>query len=205
MKPSADTSLTAELKQATAEAHRRVEKNRLVQKILAGSISDQLLRKYLTALLPVYNHLESALSQLAEGSRFSGLYDERLCRYRAIVNDLGNIDEKNISENSLSQWVQRAIKENEFSLVAICYVRYLGDLNGGQILLRSIEKSDAISSETGLSFFRFESIPDMKEFISAYRSKINRLELTAAGRRQVIACAVEFFNRHDDLFNQISV
>jgi heme oxygenase len=67
-------------------------------------------------------------------------------------------------------------------LIAHIYTRYLGDLNGGQILKRLMAKSLQLDNEA-LSFFDFPDIADMDSFKAGYRAAIDRSadEIAAIG------------------------
>jgi heme oxygenase len=57
-------------------------------------------------------------------------------------------------------------------LIAHVYTRYLGDLNGGQILKRLLGQSLGLEADA-LSFFDFPGIADMSQFKADYRSAID--------------------------------
>ncbi|GIE34067.1 heme oxygenase [Actinoplanes italicus] len=61
--------------------------------------------------------------------------------------------------------------------IAHHYVRYLGDLSGGQMIGRTLAKHYGLG-EAGTSFYRFEQIPDPRAYKIAYRERLDALDLT---------------------------
>ena len=60
-------------------------------------------------------------------------------------------------------------------IIAHAYVRYLGDLNGGQILKRVLGKTLGLGAES-LTFYDFPHIADLPAFTRQYRSRFDRSE-----------------------------
>jgi heme oxygenase len=61
--------------------------------------------------------------------------------------------------------------------IAHHYVRYLGDLSGGQMIGRTLSKHYGLG-EAGTSFYRFDRIPDPRAYKIAYRERLDALDLT---------------------------
>jgi heme oxygenase len=61
--------------------------------------------------------------------------------------------------------------------IAHHYVRYLGDLSGGQMIGRTLSKHYGLG-EAGTSFYRFDRIPDPRAYKIAYRERLDALNLT---------------------------
>jgi heme oxygenase len=61
--------------------------------------------------------------------------------------------------------------------IAHHYVRYLGDLSGGQMIGRTLSKHYGLG-EAGTSFYRFEQITDPRAYKIAYRERLDALNLT---------------------------
>ena len=85
-------------------------------------------------------------------------------------------------------------------LVAHAYVRYLGDLSGGQILRRIV----AESMDAPTAFYQFGSPENAQALRAAFRQGLDRMELDAETSEAVVAEAVAAFERHLKLFDELA-
>ena len=89
-------------------------------------------------------------------------------------------------------------------LVAHHYVRYLGDLSGGQILGRAIARVYDLPERTGTSAYFFEEIASPKGFKEEYRAALDALPWDAEERARVADEANVAFHCNAELFHQLS-
>ena len=69
--------------------------------------------------------------------------------------------------------------------MAHAYVRYLGDLSGGQMMGRSVAKTyDA--GEAGTNFYNFKDVADVNGRKNAYRAVLTALPLTPKEQDEVV-------------------
>ena len=85
-------------------------------------------------------------------------------------------------------------------LVAHAYVRYLGDLSGGQILRRIV--ADGMGAPA--AFYQFGSPDNAQALRAAFRQGLDRIELDAETSDAVVAEAVTAFERHLKLFDELA-
>ena len=71
--------------------------------------------------------------------------------------------------------------------VAHHYVRYLGDLSGGQIIRRALERHYGAVGRLGASFFVFDQIDKLKPFRDHYRGLLDRVVITADDRERLVS------------------
>ncbi|MET0676473.1 MAG: biliverdin-producing heme oxygenase, partial [Bradyrhizobium sp.] len=69
--------------------------------------------------------------------------------------------------------IRQASEGTGVRLIAHAYARYLGDLSGGQILRKLIQRSLDLPP-AALTFYDFPKIPDIAAFKADYRSAIER-------------------------------
>jgi heme oxygenase len=93
-------------------------------------------------------------------------------------------------------------------LLAHAYVRYLGDLHGGQLLRRCVARvlqAEAVHAETapGLAFYDFGSPARVAELISSLRAGLNAATVDDAEADALAQEARLGFAWHIDLFQEL--
>ena len=89
--------------------------------------------------------------------------------------------------------VTAAAKGSGDRLIGHAYVRYFGDLNGGQILKRRLETSIDLPPGS-LSFYDFPNIDDMQAFLRSYREALDRSALSGLDHDLTVESAIEAFS-----------
>lgn len=87
-------------------------------------------------------------------------------------------------------------------MVAHHYVRYLGDLSGGQIIAVMLKRHYQVPKDA-LHFYRFDGIPKPKPYKDAYRAALNTLPATAEQCEQILDHAVSAFHLIEAVFSDI--
>lgn len=174
-------SLLEALRERTKDLHALAERTGIVAEILhrrAGLVGYALL---LRNLLPVYQTMEQALAGQRNSAVVGLLVRPELDRTGAIEADLRVIanlygigDLPQLREATrYAAAIHQASEGTGIRLIAHAYSRYLGDLSGGQILKKLLERSLDLPPDA-LSFYDFAGIPDIAAFKSEYRSAIER-------------------------------
>jgi heme oxygenase len=84
--------------------------------------------------------------------------------------------------------------------VAHHYVRYLGDLSGGQIIRRSLERFYGEAGRLGASFYVFDRIEKIKPFRDHYRGLLDQAALCVADHERLVAEAIVAFELNRGVF-----
>lgn len=167
------------LRERTKQLHALAERTGIVAEILhrRGSLFGYAL--LLRNLLPVYRTMESALAGQRTSAVVGLIVRPELDRAGTIESDLRVIadlygigDLPQLPEaKRYAEAIRRASEGSGIRLIAHAYSRYLGDLSGGQILKKLLERSLDLPAEA-LSFYDFPGIADIAAFKSEYRSAI---------------------------------
>jgi heme oxygenase len=88
-------------------------------------------------------------------------------------------------------------------LLAHAYVRYLGDLHGGQLLRRTVARLLQGEGAQGLDFYDFGSTERVAELIQAFRTGLNAMALDAPQAAAMADEARLGFELHIDMFRQL--
>jgi heme oxygenase len=84
-------------------------------------------------------------------------------------------------------------------LVAHHYLRYLGDLSGGQIIRRLVGRAYGLDTD-GVRFYVFDEIPKPKPFKDAYRAALDAVPWDEEEKARVVAEVSLAFRLNRDLF-----
>lgn len=175
------TYLSAMLRESTMAAHKNAESGTFIKDLFTGRCKPEDYVKYLWAFRQVYKALEKALAASSKNEAVQLINFQQLYRAEALNSDL-NVWNKNtplsIPENlktAVDQYVSRIESIAELKpelLVAHAYVRYLGDLSGGQMLHKVLSKNSPI--DNGFQFYVFDNI-DATEMKTLYRQRLDEI------------------------------
>ena len=145
------------LKNLTRSKHSGAERSWFASLMMSGKITNNQYSIYLKQQFECYNALENRFKKIQSIPKIP----ENLKRSNPIMNDLkelcSNIDEIPIF-NSTKKYVDYiSNKCKEELLYAHVYVRYLGDLKGGQMIAKRIPGSG--------EYYKFDNPEELESFI----------------------------------------
>lgn len=187
--------LSDQMKARTAGLHREAERSGILRELLRGSIDRSGYVVLLRNLLPVYEAMERALQHPDRDPRLAPLADPALYRTAALRADIHHLagaeDEAAAALVPSAKRYAARVGGGGMALIAHVYVRYLGDLNGGQILKRLIGRRFGLEG-AGLAFYDFPAAnPD--RLAAAYRTAIDEAGLHLVDVEPVLAEAEAAF------------
>lgn len=169
------------LRAETADLHRTAERTGVVAALLRGKAGLDAYRAFLRNLLPVYEALESALDRAsAAGSSAARLAQPDLYRASRLKADLRRLGgEDAVVTDGARRYAARieAVEHDSGRVAAHAYVRYLGDLNGGQILKRLVGRHLELDPDC-LTFYDFP-VEDPSRLASDYLVAIDEVARTS--------------------------
>jgi heme oxygenase (biliverdin-producing, ferredoxin) len=193
-------SFTQIMRERTHSLHARAERSGIVNDVLRSKASRFGYALLLRNLLPAYQQLEAGL----EAHRLSPAVRAASCRelYRApaLASDLAEIAGHDW-ENALpllaageqyGRCVAVAAKGDGTRLIAHAYTRYMGDLNGGQVMKRLLARSPGLRQQE-LSFYDFPQIEETEVFKKSYRLGLDDSATLIADIDAVVGEAVTAF------------
>lgn len=210
------------LRLATRELHIAAERSGLMATLLGGRIERDAYLRLLRNLHAVYAALEPALArQASAGSEhlapapgaWAFFAEPVLHRTAAIASDLVLLhgpawpDELALTEAAATYAarLQRLASEGSPALVAHAYVRYLGDLHGGQVLKRRVALALGLPGDAGLAFYEFGPAEGLPALRTAFRTALGSLPLTGPEVDGVVEEARWGFAQHIRLFAELAV
>ncbi|MDO5097847.1 MAG: biliverdin-producing heme oxygenase [Corynebacterium sp.] len=204
----ATSPLSVELKTSTADAHERAEHSTFMSDLLEGRLDVNAFIALQQQSWLFYTALEEATDAVRESGFAVDLLDPVLNRKETLARDLEKLCgadwEAGITALPATQeYIDRLndIRDTVDGprLVAHHYVRYLGDLSGGQVIGRMMQRHYDVDS-AALSFYDFPEIEKLKPYKDGYRAKLDGLELTDEEHARLVNEASDAFIFNHNLF-----
>ncbi|AJK67734.1 biliverdin-producing heme oxygenase [Corynebacterium marinum] len=177
--------LSLVLRECTAAAHGDVEKSPFLSRLVSGSLNRAAVADYAAQLWFVYSALEVAVREHSADPRLAVVADPRLERVGALERDLADLIGPQwrsciLPGPGAAAYVDRLAGLAEVGdvtgLIAHHYVRYLGDLSGGQLLARVLRERYRVGA-AGLHFYDFREAGDPGICRAEYRRQLDSLAL----------------------------
>ncbi|MGP9810455.1 biliverdin-producing heme oxygenase [Rhodopseudomonas sp. NSM] len=165
----------------TKALHLEAERTGVVAEILRGAASREAYVLLMRNLHPAYRAIEDGLERHRNSPILAPLASWRLARTAAIAADLAALAGPDWAQqwpllpegNAYANTVALAAEGDGSRLIAHAYTRYLGDLNGGLIVRRLLEKSLGLGASE-LSHYDFSAIAEPAVLKSDYRQALER-------------------------------
>jgi heme oxygenase (biliverdin-producing, ferredoxin) len=203
--PVAAQSLSAAMRDGSRAEHDAAEQSAFVSELLGGRVNAEGYVDYLLRLRVVYTAVEDAVRARRDDPLVATVYDPALERRDAIDADLEYwAPGATIEVDSVAAQAYRdRIVEAEWSgaLLAHHYVRYLGDLSGGQVIARMLDRAFDLGG-AGLSFYEFPMRP--KPYKDAYRAGLDALELDAHDNMRIVEEVKIAFALNQAMFGELA-
>ncbi|KAF9434921.1 heme oxygenase (decycling) 1 [Entomortierella beljakovae] len=207
------TLLAADLKESTKSVHTMAERSKFVRHFFRGEITSDVYIKYLISLYYVYRALEMSLERHRDNSNVDLVYfPEQLSRMKAIEEDLefyngsewrSTLTAITPAQKSYIDALERCDTTKPELLIAHCYVRYLGDLSGGQILSKKLQKHNNLPEGKGVAFYTFGNIEDKESFKELYRKRLNQVAVDSETYIEIIEESQQAFVKVIDIFQEL--
>lgn len=204
--------LVERLKSGTAVMHRRVERSAFMSGLLHGEIERGSYLGYLHNLRAMYEALEAALLRQSADPAIAPVVLPELFRCRALDLDIqvlggAQAGPDPVLRPAAIQYVERLDELDATApalLVAHAYVRYLGDLNGGQALRRIVARGLRLQGGAGTMFYDFGDDALRRQLIGRFRNGLAAVEVRTPDVDAIVAEAVSAFERHEAIFEQLA-
>ncbi len=205
-------SLAERLKAETHSLHRAAERSTFMGVLLRGRMERPAYCDLLRNLHAVYAALEPALARHAHHPAIAPVLLPGLGRAPALADDLRVLHGDSWAEDfglqpASTRYVNRlhAIDTAQPGLLlAHAYVRYLGDLSGGQLLRRIVADSLRPPAGSGIAFYQFGGPAATLALTQAFRAGLEKIVVDAAGVDALVAEARLAFELHRSLFDELA-
>ena len=207
-------NLAMRLRTSTQESHTLAENTAFMKLFLKGVVEQEPFRRFLANLYFVYVALEDEMRRHADDPIVGSMYFPVLERVVSLEKDLAFYygedwqEQIEISPATL-RYVMRihtAITHHPALLVAHAYVRYMGDLSGGQGLRAIARKALDLPDHQGTAFYEFEGLPSVEQkqaFKATYRDALNSLPVSETQITQIVEEANLAFTLNRDVMHDL--
>jgi heme oxygenase len=192
--------LSTLVREASKESHYSAENSPFMVALLKGELEREAYCNYLAQLAPIYETLESWTTTKLP------LFDRRLDRFERIISDIDSMCGMQLVLNETLEYTKhlKSIIESgdEIRFLAHHYVRYLGDLSGGQAVAKLVMRNMSIPPNF-LSFYEFDQIQDKVRYKETYRDTMDSLELSEEQTKSFISEVMTAFEHHSKIFDAL--
>jgi heme oxygenase (biliverdin-producing, ferredoxin) len=212
------TSLAERLKSETRALHVAAERSSFMGALLRGQMDRPAYGDLLRNLHAIYAALEPALARHAAHPALAPMLTPALWRVPALVHDLQLLDGAAGSQRPSFQPLQsiqpatRAYVERLHALdatapellLAHAYVRYLGDLSGGQMLRSVVARTLAPDCAHAVAFYDFGDEGQTRALTAAFRAGLVQVQVDGRQTDELVDEAKSAFERHRQLFTELA-
>lgn len=204
--------LAKRLRVETRELHRRAERTGVMLALLRGELDRSAYCALLRNLHDIYSALESALTQHARHPRVAPIHLPALFRQAALSRDLdalhgGRWRHDVHVQPATRRYVSRlhhVADEAPELLAAHAYVRYLGDLSGGQLLRPTVARMLALGGADGARFYDFGPALEVATHAQRLRAGLDSIATDDAPTTAAIVAEAKLaFELHVQLFAEL--
>ncbi|KAF9027165.1 heme oxygenase (decycling) 1 [Podila verticillata] len=204
--------LAVDLKEGTKTVHADAERSKFMKYFFKGEVSPATYGRFLISLYHVYTALEKALDAHKDNANLQLLYfPTELARKAALEEDLeffngpewrDMLNPVSPAQQAYIDAIERCSNTKPELLLAHSYVRYLGDLSGGQILAKKLQKYNDLPQGKGVAFYTFDLIEDKDGFKDQFRKRLNQVEVDEETHKQIVEESCQAFIRNIDVFQE---
>ncbi len=206
--------LATQLRTGTAKSHTMAENTAFMKCFLKGIVEPDPFRQLLANFYFVYSTLEAELARHQDHPVAGQIYFPQLNRKDQLAQDLAHYYGDNWQDiiqpsETGKTYVERLKTLSDTQpelLVSHAYVRYLGDLSGGQGLKRIIRSAMDLPEGVGTKFYEFTEFPDFdaqKTFKMQYRDTLNGLPVDEAMAQKIVDEANYAFELNQNMMHEL--
>lgn len=205
--------LARRLREGTWALHTTTERAGIMPALLRGQLPLAVFVQLQRSLLLVYQALEDGLQQQASHPLLAPLGLAPLARCAALQADLADLaarlaappaDAPPASAAAYADHLRALAHHQPALLAAHAYVRYLGDLAGGQALGRIARQAYALPDGAGTRFFDFGPPDQVRQLGQGLRTALDALPLDEDSAAALVAEAQWAFAQHARLFEELA-
>ncbi len=206
--------LASKLREGTKHSHTMAENTAFMKCFPKGIVEKEPFRKLIANFYFLYSALEEELQRYHADPVVGPIYFPELNRKVNLEKDLafyyGEDWQNQIVPSSEGKAYVARIREiantEPALLIGHAYVRYMGDLSGGQSLKKIIRSAMELPPGHGTEFYEFEQLPSIEAirgFKTQYRDTLNSLPIDDAFAQKIVDEANYAFHLNHNVLNEL--
>jgi heme oxygenase len=204
-------SFSAAIRAASWALHEDAESSRYMDDLLAGHLDRARYADLVVQHYFIYEVLEEASLVMASDPIAAPFVREELNRMPVLREDLAALLGEGWRDEITATPATRAYCDRMRAVcyewpggfVAHHYVRYMGDLSGGQAVRRTVEKKYGVTRDNGAAFYDFDRIADLGQFKDEYRGLLDNAPWDSDERARIIDEVLLAYRLNTDLLNEL--
>jgi len=203
--------LARRLREGTWALHTTTERAGIMPALLRGQLPLARFTALQRGLLAIYQPLEAGLQAHAGHPLLAPLQLAPLARSAALQADLALLAGPAWADlppaaaaTAYADRLQAVAQQQPALLAAHAYVRYLGDLAGGQALARVARQAYQLDGSAGTGFYDFGPPPQVQQLAQGLRQALDALPLDEPAAQALVAEAQWSFSQHARLFEELA-
>lgn len=185
---------SAAIRAASWGAHGDAEQAPFLAELVEGRLDRHGYARLVAQHHFAYAALEGAADTMRHDPVAGPFVDDALTRGPALAADLeallgpgwrDRIEPSPATEAYVAR-MEEVCRDWAGGFVAHHYVRYMGDLSGGQMLRVSVEAALGIDASNGAAFYDFPAITDLTAYKQTYRSRLDAAPWSDDERERII-------------------
>lgn len=209
---SAGTRFSAVLRESTREEQSRADSSPFAVALAEGRVGRSGLAALAAAHHVIYTALEEVAGWMSTDPVAAPFVDRRPDPVPALRADLEYLHG---ADWAREMTVTPATRRYRDRILAVCagrsgrfiahhYVRYLGDLSGGQIVRRWLDRSGVATPGQGAGLYSFAALPGRGAYERRYRELLDALPADRDYRRELVAEAQRAFALTTDVYADLA-
>ncbi|NER46348.1 MAG: heme oxygenase (biliverdin-producing) [Symploca sp. SIO1B1] len=206
--------LASKLREGTKHSHTAAENTAFTKCFLKGVVKKEFFRKQVASLYFVYSTLEEEIQRHINHPLVSLIYFPELERKEKLAEDLAfyygeNWQEEIVASEESKAYmarIQEVANTEPALLVAHAYVRYMGDLSGGQRLKGIARSAMNLPPDVGTGLHEFDQLPTVevkRAFKGKYRDTLNSLPVDDGLAEKIVEEANNAFTLNRNLAQEL--
>jgi heme oxygenase len=207
-------ALSLRLRDETQALHTKAERSGIMRPLLRGQLGARGYALLLRNLHPIYVALEAGITAAGGDASVAPVLapysHPGLARAARLASDLDTLEGPGWTDLALAPSAREyAVRlsalaaEHPRRLLSHAYVRYMGDLSGGQHIRHIVATSCGPRIDGALAFYDFTALGDLAAFKARVRAEMDGLLLPEAVVREVVQEAQWAFETHVTLFHEL--
>lgn len=208
------SDLAQQLRQGTKQAHTASENTAFMKCFLKGVMEKKPYAKLMADLYFVYSTLEAEIYRHRDHPVVGKIYFPELERKQKLEADLayfwGDNWQEKVAPSPAGKlyvdWIKAVSQNQPECLVAHSYVRYMGDLSGGQGLRKIARSAMDLPPDQGTGLHEFDAMPTVeakREFKAKYRDALNSISVDEETVSAIVEEANYVFQLNRDVFHEL--